>query len=140
MAGRPSALADPDYAIEVAAAFAEGLSRAEMCALFGVKDPQTITRWRKDPRVKGHLKTMLSDRVSEITRKIDAKIAGILGDPNHEWTVQELVLLRKEMLGGAMRAETEKADDVTTNQAMAAYDDPEFRKDLAALFEKSGKG
>lgn len=137
-AGRPSALADPEFAQEVAAAFAEGLSRAEMCGLFNVKDPATITRWRKDPRVKGILKTLLSDRVAEVTRKIDAKIAAILGDPNHEWTVQELVMLRKEMLGGAMRAETEKADDLTVNEAMAAMDDPKFREDLAAIFERSG--
>lgn len=137
-AGRPSRLSDPEFAQEVAEALAEGLSRAEMCSLFGVKDPATITRWKKDPRVKGVLNRLINDRVQEVTRKVDAKIAAILA--RDDLTVQELIMIRKEYLGGSLRAATEKADDDTVAEAVRAAEDPEFMKDLADLFGRLSDG
>ena len=131
-AGRPSKLADPAFAQRVAEALAEGLSRAKMCETFNVSDPATITRWKRDPRVKGHLTKIINERVQEVTRKVDSKIAAILD--RDDLTVQELILIRKEFLGGALRDQTQQVDDQTVQEAMRAAEDPEFQAKLAALF------
>ena len=132
---RPSRLSDPHFAQQVAEALAEGMTRQQVADLFDVKDLATITAWRKDPRVKGILTTLINDRVREVTRKVDAKLAAIL--ERNDLTVQELIMIRKEFLGGALRAEAEKADDVTINEAMAAAESPEFQAELAELFRKA---
>lgn len=112
---RPNPLADPDFAKAVAQAFVDGNSRKDMCEMFGVSDPDTITRWRRDPRVKGYALKLVEDRVLEVTRKVDGKIAAIL--QNQDLTVMELLAIRKEFLGGALRAQTEAADELTIAEA-----------------------
>lgn len=111
---RPNPLADPDFAKAVAEAFASGASRNDMCALFGVRDPDTITRWRRDARVKAYALKLIEDRVLQVTRKVDSKIAAIL--ENDDLTVTELLAIRKEFLGGALRAQTERADETTIGE------------------------
>lgn len=130
--GRPSKLANPEFAQKVAEALGEGLSRTQMCEKFDVRDPTTITRWKRDPRVKGILTKVINERVHEVTRKVDAKIAGIL--ERDDLSVTELLAIRKEFLGGALRQQIEKVDEVTTQQAMQAAEDPEFQQKLADLF------
>jgi transposase-like protein len=132
---RPNALADPEFAQRVAEMLADGLSRREIANRLGVKDPMTISRWRKDPRVTGILTGLINDRVREVTRKVDSKIAGIL--EKDDLTIQELLAIRKEFLGGALRAEAEKADHVTVNEAMTAAEDPQFQQKLAELFSSA---
>jgi hypothetical protein len=113
---RPNPLADPEFALKVAEAFAAGVSRNQMCELFGVKDPNTITRWRRDPRVKAPALKIIEDRVLQVTRKVDGVIASRL-EKAEGMTIQELLAVRKEFLGGALRAQTEKADDATVAEA-----------------------
>jgi len=113
---RPNPLADPDFAKAVAEAFAAGLSRKEMAEMFEVKDLDTITRWRRDPRVKSIALKIIEDRVLQVTRKVDGVIAQRLEDAS-EMTMQELLAIRKEFLGGALRAQTEKADAETIGEA-----------------------
>lgn len=115
--GRPNPLANPDFAKSVAEAFVAGLSRKEMCELFGVKDTDTITRWRRDPRVKTYALKLIEDRVLQVTRKVDGKIADIL--ERDDLSVMELLAIRKEFLGGALRQQTEKADDATVSEGQA---------------------
>jgi hypothetical protein len=43
--------------------------------MFGVKDRDTITRWRRDPRVKAIALKIIEDRVLQVTRKVDGVIA-----------------------------------------------------------------
>lgn len=116
MAGRPNPLADPEFAKQVAEAFAAGVSRRDMCEMFGVRDPDTITRWRRDARVKANVLKIVEDRVLQVTRKVDGVIAERLENAN-EMTVTELLMIRKEFLGGALRQQTEKADSETVSQA-----------------------
>lgn len=113
---RPNPLADPDFAAKVGEAFAAGASRNDMCEMFGVKDPMTITRWRKDPRVKSVALKLIEDRVLQVTRKVDGVIAERLEHAS-DMTITELLAIRKEFLGGALRSQTEKADDETVNEA-----------------------
>lgn len=113
---RPNPLADPEFAKLVGEAFADGLSRKEMCEMFGVKDPDTITRWRRDPRVKGYALKLIEDRILQVTRKVDGVIAERLEHAS-EMTITELIMIRKEFLGGALRAQTEKADEETVTEA-----------------------
>lgn len=113
--GRPHALADPEYAKEVAEAFAAGCSRVQMAEMFGVtKD--TITRWRRDPRVKAHAFKIIEDRVLQVTRKVDGIIAHRLEQAD-EMTMTELLAVRKEFLGGSLRARTESIDEDTIGEA-----------------------
>ncbi len=113
---RPNPLADKDFAKEVAEAFAAGCSRTEMCEMFGVKDKDTITRWRRDPRVKAIALKIIEDRVLMVTRKVDGVIAERLQHAS-DMTITELLAVRKEFLGGALRAQTEKADEATVAEA-----------------------
>jgi hypothetical protein len=130
---RPNPLANPDFAKSVAECFVDGLSRKEMAELFGVKDLDTITRWRRDPRVKAIALRLLEDRVLQVTRKVDAVIAQRLETAN-EMTTKELLEIRKEFLGGALRQQTEKADDETINETMTWLDEnPEAAAQLAAI-------
>jgi hypothetical protein len=86
--------------------------------MFGVKDPATITRWRRDPRVKTYALKLIEDRVLQVTRKVDGVIAERLEHAS-DMTITELLAIRKEFLGGALRSQTEKADDETVNEAAA---------------------
>lgn len=123
---RPHALADPEFAKSVAEAFADGCSRKQMAEMFGVKDLDTITRWRRDPRVKARALKVIEDRVLQVTRKVDASIAARLENADN-MTVKELLEIRKEFLGGALRMQTEKADDATVGEAHDALEaDPEL--------------
>jgi hypothetical protein len=133
--GRPHALSDPDYAKEVAEAFAAGSSRTEMAEMFNVtKD--TITRWRRDPRVKGPALRIIEDRVLMVTRKVDGVIAARLEQAS-DMTIDELLKIRKEFLGGALRAQTEKADDATVSEAMEALEaNPNLMADIEAMLSK----
>jgi hypothetical protein len=130
---RPNPLADPTFAKQVAEAFAAGASRADMCEMFGVKDPDTITRWRRDPRVKSHALKIIEDRVLQVTRKVDGVIAERLEHAS-DMTVTELLAIRKEFLGGALRAQTERADDETIHEAQAFLEkNPEVAEQLEAM-------
>jgi hypothetical protein len=130
---RPNPLADPDYAKAVAEAFADGCSRPQMCEMFGVKDKDTITRWRRDPRVKALALKIIEDRVLQVTRKVDGVIAGRLENAEN-MTVQELLAIRKEFLGGALRAQTEKADENTIQEAQEFLEKhPDAMEQLEAM-------
>jgi hypothetical protein len=115
---RPNPLAEPDFAKEVAEAFVSGLSRQEMCDLFAVKDRDTITRWRRDPRVKAHALKLIEDRVLQVTRRVDSIISQRLEEAEN-LTMAELVMVRKEFLGGSLRARTENADADAINDGAA---------------------
>ncbi len=108
-------LSEPEFAQAVGEAFASGSSRAEMAEIFGVT-AQTITKWRRDPRVKTYALKLIEDRVLQVTRKVDGTIAQRLED-SETMTITELLAIRKEFLGGALRSQTEKADDETIHEA-----------------------
>lgn len=111
---RPSPFADPEFTLRVAELFAAGETRAKMADVFGVS-PRCISNWRKDVRVRREMMKLIEERVLEITRRVDSKIANIL---NHQedLTVDELLKIRKEFLGGALRQQTEKADAETIGE------------------------
>lgn len=134
-AGRPNPLAEPQFAKAVAEAFVSGASRQDMCDLFNVKDKDTITRWRRDPRVKAVALKLVEDRVLQITRRVDAAIEGRL-EYAEKMSVRELLDIRKEFLGGALRTQTEKADEATVTQAMEAMEsNPDLADEIAKLVD-----
>jgi hypothetical protein len=106
-----------------------------MAEIFGVKDLDTITRWRRDIRVKGIALKLIEDRVLQVTRKVDAVIAQRLETAN-ELTTKELLEIRKEFLGGALREQHQKADVETTNEAMTWLDEnPEAADQLQEILD-----
>jgi len=131
--GRPSVLDDDDNLKLVAEMFAAGASRQDIADAFNIKDLYTISKWRRNPRVKAATFKLIEDRILEVTRKVDASIAGRLQKAN-ELTVKELLDIRKEFLGGALRAQTERADDETINEAATWLDEnPEAAKQLERM-------
>jgi transposase-like protein len=127
-------LADPEFARHVAELFASGASNKKIMEATGVKAPQTIAKWRRDPRVRAHLMPLIQDRIVQITRSVDNEIVHRLTNAD-ELTVRELIDIRKEFLGGDLRATTEKADDETVIAAMSALErDPGLVEKLDALF------
>ncbi len=138
--GRPHHLDDPEFAQQVAELFVAGCSRTEMCDALGVQDPKTITKWRRDPRVTTIAKKLISDRVLEITRKTDAEIATRLMNAS-ELTVKEILDIRKEFLGGALREQTQEVDEHTINEAMSLFEsNPEVAQQLRDLLAGGAKG
>lgn len=134
---RPNKLSDPEFAQQVAELYAAGCSRDEMCEALGVKDPKTITRWCKDPRVKVPAMKIVEGRVLQITRKVDSTIAGRL-EHTEQMTIQELLSVRKEYLGGAARQQTEKADADTINEAANWLENnPERAAELTELLKST---
>lgn len=136
---RPNPLADPEFAKTVAQSFADGCTRREMAETFGVKDLDTISRWRRDPRVKRHILRISEDRVIQITRKVDARIEQILENLD-DLDVKDIIAIRKEFLGGALRAQSEKADEETIGEAqdfMEAH--PDLAQQLLDAFESAGQ-
>jgi hypothetical protein len=132
--GRPHALADPDMAQQVAEAFVAGLTRKQMSELFDV-DPKTITRWRRDPRIRPLAQKLIEDRVLSVTRKVDSEIEARLGSPE-QLTVKELIEIRREFLGGQLRQKMESIDDETMGEAMQMLEQyPELAEQMVALME-----
>jgi hypothetical protein len=126
-------IADPEFALQVAEAFAAGASRQEMADMFDVTR-QTITKWRRDPRVKVHAFKIIEDRVLQVTRKVDGAIAERL-ERCSEMTVTELLAVRKEFLGGALRARTEGIDEGTIGEAQDWLDkNPDAVEQLERMF------
>lgn len=137
---RPNPLADPDFAQQVAEVVAEGATRQVVADCFGVQDLDTITRWKRDPRVKSRVEKIVRDRVTEVHRKVDSVIAARLQDA-HELTLKDLLDIRKEFLGGALRNQTEKADDATVAEAREALENnPGLVDELAELLSANDKG
>lgn len=134
MAGRPSRLSDPAFLKRVAACFYAGLSREVMCTELDVKDPDTITRWRRDPRVKAIVGKLNEDRALQISRKVDATIEGRLSQPE-KLKIDDLIRIRKEY-GGTSVGRREVADDDTVSDAMDRLaEDPELADKLRELLE-----
>jgi hypothetical protein len=132
---RPHALADPDYVKEVAEAFANGCTREEMAETFSVTKA-TITRWRKDPRVKRQVHTILGERVQRVSSKVDSVIEARLQNAEN-LTIKELLDIRREFVGSNLRNKLDEADGDTINAAMAAVEDPEFVAAMEAAMSGS---
>lgn len=128
--GRRSALRDPTFLRRVAECFYSGMSRTEMCDELGVKDKDTITRWRRDERVKAIVQKLNSDRAIQVSSKVDASIQGRLANPDN-LSVDELIRIRKEYGGPAVKRT--EADDAVLEEAMSALED---NPDLADEFEE----
>lgn len=131
--GRPHALDDSEFAKNVAQLFVNGLTRAQIAAEVNIKDLDTITRWGRDPRVRSHIRRLIEQRVQQITRKVDGEISKRLENAT-ELSTRELLEIRKEFLGGALREQTEKADDEAVAQAVEAVENnPEIAQQLRRL-------
>jgi len=126
-----SKLADPEIAEQVAAMFANGASNLAVADVFDVSG-QTAGNWRRDIRVRSRMHKYAQDRIASITKTVDKEIAERLGDPER-LTVKELLDIRKEFLGGALRAEGEATDESTVTSAMEAVEkNPEKIEELLA--------
>lgn len=138
---RPNPLADPDFAQDVAEAFAAGTTRKDMCEMFGRSDPDTITRWRRDPRVATRLRKIVEERVLSVTRRVDGIIEQKLTQAADELTIQELLAIRKEFgLSNMIAGQAAKADDATINEAMIALEsNPNLVDQLDELLANASK-
>lgn len=138
--GRPSQLNDPAVVKLTADLFANGFSRAAMIdelaeAGIVVKDVDTITRWRRDPRVKAIVTKLIEDRTLEISRKVDSILAGRL--TNAESIPTEVLLKIRKEFGGSVVARTDVDDSVTADAIKTMEENPNFAQELDDLL--SGK-
>lgn len=134
--GRPHKLDDPDTLKLVAEAFANGATREDMCKAFEVKDPGTITRWRKDPRVKAEVRKLLNDRILRISSKTDSVIEQRLQNAS-EMTIDDLIKIRKEFGGSSLVGEKIDEDSML-NEAMEALEaNPELLEEMRGLLDKA---
>lgn len=137
-AGRPSKLRDPEFLRLVAECFAAGMSREDMCKVCDVKDKDTITRWRRDPRVKALVSKLIEDRAIQISRKVDAVIEGRLAHAE-DLDTDILLKIRKEY-GGATVGRREIADDAVTAGALRAMEeDPDLLEKMVGLLDQEAE-
>lgn len=130
--GRPSYIDTPEGQQHVAECFAAGMSRQAMCDELGVKDKDTISRWRRDPRIKAKVMKLIEDRAIQISRKVDSIIEGRLSQAENLDT-ETLIKIRKEY-GGASVQRREVADDATVHEAMEVLENnPEAVEQLERL-------
>lgn len=131
-----SRLADPEFLKLTATLFANGLSRQAMADELGIKDLATITKWRRDPRIRAQVTRLLEDRIIQVSRRVDSIIEGRLAHAE-QMDTETLLKIRKEY-GGAAVARIEKTDEDTVQQAMTAIEeDPELPDKLAKLLNGS---
>lgn len=138
---RTSKLADPAFAKAVAEAYVEGISRPEMAEMFAVH-PDTITIWCRDPRVQSHAAKLAQDRVTRVTRKIDAEIEGRLAHAS-KMDTELLLKIRKEYLDRALKIDLGAAANhaETVNDAISAMESsPELAEELQALLAARSGG
>lgn len=130
-------LENADFAKFVAELFASGMGRESMLAElqeagYDVRDKDTITRWRRDPRIKALVQKIIEDRTLQISRKIDAIIEGRLSQAK-DLPIKDLIAIRKEY-GGSAVVRKEVADDNITADALKTMEErPEFANELEAF-------
>lgn len=136
---RPNPLEDAEFAQQFAEAVAEGVSRSDLMLMFSIRSKDTITRWKKDPRVKVRVRKIIDDRILEITRRTDSQIAARLQKADR-LSVRDILAIRKEFLGGALRLRTENIDDEVIGEAVDALENnPQFAEQLATLLATTHK-
>lgn len=139
--GRTSRIEDADFAKAVALAYVEGLTRQEMCDEFGVRDPDTITKWCRDPRVKAHAAKFAQERILRIVSRTDTEIERRLSSIDEE-EIETILKIRKEYLNNAVRIEVGggEANSDTINDTLEEMENnPELMADLAKLLERKEK-
>lgn len=134
--GRPHFLNDPENVKLIAEAFAAGMSRDDMCELADVKDPGTITRWRKDPRIKAEVRKILNDRIMRISAKTDSVIEQRLQHAA-DMSIDDLIKIRKEFGGGAIARESIDEDGVMSDAMDALEKNPELLEQMRELITRS---
>lgn len=137
--GRPSMLEDPSFVDYVAELFASGIGREKMLEKlqeegFDVRDKATITRWRKNPAVKAKIVKINEDRAIQISRRIDAIIAGRLAQAE-KLTIKDLIMIRKEFGGATLgQQQINNSDEVAVDAMKAMENNPNFMQEVEALF------
>ncbi len=134
--GRPHFLSDPENVKLIAEAFAAGATREQMCELADVKDPGTITRWRKDPRVKAEVRKILNDRIMRISAKTDSVIEQRLQNAA-EMTIDDLIKIRKEFGGSALGREQIDEDNMLSDAMEALEQNPNLLEEMRALLTRA---
>lgn len=94
---------DQDAALpqKVAELIHDGLTHTEVAAAVGEgTHKDTITRWRKDPRVQAHLTRLREERTNRITSKIDSRLSALIETPDElaKLSIKELIEIRRELL------------------------------------------
>lgn len=142
--GRPSMLKDPNLLKAFAEFVAQGLSRkaiiAEMedAGFAGPKDVDTVSAWKRDPRVKSIVSKLIEDRAIQVSRKIDAIIEGRLSQAEH-LSMKDLIMIRKEY-GGSTLGRKEIADDSVTVGALKELENnPDLADELERLLTESAE-
>lgn len=97
-----------------------------------MSDRDTISRWRRDPRVRERVKKIIEDRAIQVSRRVDSVIEGRLAHAK-DMTIDELIKIRKEY-GGQVVARSEKVDDAFEGAWAALQDNPDLAEDLEKLF------
>lgn len=137
--GRPSYLNDPDVFPIICMLFASGLGRERMQEElkdlgYEVRDPATITRWRRDPRVKAAVGKLIEDRAIQVSRKIDAIIEGRLSNAAEHMSMKDLIMIRKEFGGSTLGRKEISGDEFTVEAMKEIENDPDLADKLEALF------
>jgi uncharacterized protein YjcR len=131
--GRPSRLADAEFALRVATLFVEGMEHKAMAEQLEC-NPDTITDWVRDPRVLIHVKRLSNERTATVTRQIDAELLSRITDPQQikKMDVDLLLKVRKELVGRGGEAPDANEGDMESGIWTLFDENPE----LAEAFQK----
>ena len=137
MAKRESPLSDEEFCDDVASHFLNGIAKQTMADTFGVST-YMIDKWRKDPRVQRRWLQLRDERVRSTISRIEKVIEERMEDPE-SLSTDTLMKLRKEYVGGEIRAQAEKADEATIGEMQSMLEkQPELAEALEKMLKQDG--
>jgi hypothetical protein len=130
--GPKSHLDDKGFCESLARLLVDGKSRDEIADILGC-NRYSITKWRKDPRVKAPMLRLAQERTLRVTRLTDSILEGRLSRPE-DLTVKELLAIRSAFSGSDLFKKSQEQSDESDNVADILEffeEDPEKAKQLA---------
>lgn len=130
--GRPSLMADEEARKKVAEIHANGGTRADIVAEFGVHE-STVTTWLQREDVKAEVDRIIRDRTHRILRKVDTRIEVELANVD-KMKLEDLLKVRKEFLPDRKEIKLNVSqEDALAELFTAAADDPEAAAKILGL-------
>lgn len=124
----------PGLKEEVARAYAENATQAEIAAVAGVKDRGTVAEWLKREDVQMLVSKFVSERANKILRNTDTRIEGIL-QSDKEVSLERLLKIRQTFAPQQVKLDL-GSDQAGLMEAfmLAMHDDPKAAEQAAAVF------
>lgn len=117
----PSRLEDEEFRQVFAAAYVAGATIVELMETFKIGSRNTVHVYLRDERMKALIAKETTERVTRMTRKLDAELENRISGPHlKHLPLDELLKIRKEIVGpAAQRIQVDKNVTVEKNETIS---------------------